>query len=176
MKPYALRWLPALVAILALCPLRMQAQAAAEYATTTNGIGTLGAKVGSMIGAAAKQTTQTAQKGIPQPSVQKNAPQPAPANLDAKGKAGAEKAATSGVSTVQIDSTPTGALISVDNTALGHTPASLTLPKGIHVIEIKHDGFTSWQKTILLAGGEKLSLSPALRDPKTSPPIFTVQR
>jgi hypothetical protein len=154
----------------------MQAQAAAEYAITTGAIGTLGAKAASTLGGATKQATQTGQKGIPQPTVQKNVPKPTPPNLDANRKAVAEKAIKSGVSTVQIDSTPSGALISVDNIALAHTPASLTLSKGIHVIELRHDGYISWQKAVLLAGDEKLSLNPALKDPKTSSPIFTVQR
>jgi hypothetical protein len=80
------------------------------------------------------------------------------------------------MSTVHIDSTPSGALILVDNIALGPTPAGLTLPKGIHAIEVRHDGYIAWHQAILLSEGESLSLNPALKDPKTSPPLFTVQR
>jgi hypothetical protein len=170
MKPYAFCWVLVLVATLALCPLRMQAQAAAEYAITTSAVGTLGTKIGSALGGATKQITQTVQKDIPKPT---------PPNLDAHPKAAAEKTTEkttkSGVSTVHIDSTPSGALIFVDNVALGRTPASLTLPKGIHAIEVRHDGYNSWHQTILLSEGENLLLNPALKDPKTSPPIFTVQ-
>src|ERR1019366_8056326 len=167
MKPYSLRWVLVLVATLAMCPLRMQAQAAVEYAITTNAVGTLGAKVGSALGGATKQATQ---------SVQKDVPKPTPPNLDANRKAVAAKARKSGASTVRIDSTPSGALISVDNIALAHTPTSLTLPKGKHVIELRHGGYISWQKAIVLAEGEKLSLNPALEDPKTSPMIISIQR
>lgn len=179
MKPYTLCWVLALVVTLALCPRRMQAQAAAEYAITTSAVGTLGAKIGSALGAATKQITQT---------VQKDTPKPISPNLDAHPKAAAEKTTAkttektterttkSGVSTVHIDSTPSGALILVDTVALGHTPASLTLPKGIHAIEVRHDGYVSWHQAILLSEGETLSLDPALKDPKTSPPLFTFRR
>ena len=175
MKPYILRWVVVLVATLVLCPLRMQAQAAAEYAITTSAVGTLGAKIGSALGAVAKQVPQTVQKDIPKP--------PSP-NLDAQPKAAAEKTTEkttekitkTGVNTVHINSTPSGASIFVDNVALGHTPASLNLPKGIHAIEVRHDGYIAWHQAILLSEGESLSLNPTLKDPKTSPPLFTVQR
>jgi len=153
----------------------MQAQAAVEYAITTSAVGTLGAKIGSALGAAAKQVPQTVQKEIPNP---------ASPNLNARSKAAAEKTSEkttekitkSGVSTVHINSAPAGALIFVDNVALGYTPASLNLPKGIHAIEVRHDGYIAWHQAILLSEGESLSLNPALKDPKTSPPLFTVQR
>lgn len=176
MKPPALCWVLVLVATLALCPLRTMAQAGAEYATATSAVGSLGAKLGSALGAATKQTTQTVQKGVVQPTAQKNLAKLTPANPGATQKADGEKATRSGPSTVQIDSTPSGAEVSVDNVVLAHTPASLTLAKGIHVIEIRHDGFVSWQKTILLAGGEKISLDPALKDPKAASSLFTVHR
>jgi flagellar hook protein FlgE len=174
MKRYA--WILVLAATLAVFPPRLQAQAAAEYATTTSAIGSLGAKVSSALGAATKQATQTAQKGVTQPTLQKNAAKPTPANPNASATALADKATTSSVSTVRFDSTPSGAAVSVDNVVVAHTPATLTLPKGIHVIEMKHDGYAPWQNTILLAGGEKLSLNPALKDPKAFSPIFTVHR
>ena len=171
MKPYAFCWALVLVAMLALCPLRMQAQAAAEYAITTSAVGTLGAKIGSTLGAVAKQVPQ---------KVQKETPQPAPPNLSAQPWAAAgkttDKTPKSSVSNVHIDSTPSGALIFVDNVAFGHTPASLNLPKGIHAIEVRRDGYISWHQAILLSEGENLSLNPALKDPKTSPPLFAVQR
>ena len=176
MKPYTLCWVLALVATLALYPHRMQAQAAAEYAITTSAVGTLGAKIGSALGAATKQMTQTVQKDIPKPiSPNPNAHPKAAAEKKTTEKT-TERTTKSGVSTVHIDSTPSGALILVDTVALGHTPASLTLPKGIHAIEVRHDGYVSWHQAILLSEGESLSLDPALKDPKTSPPLFTVQR
>ena len=176
MKPPVRLWVLVLAAMMALCPLRMRAQAAAEYAATTSAIGTLGAKVSSALGTATKQSTQTVQKSVTQPALQKKSVKPTSANPNAGGKPLADKATTSSVSTVQFDSTPAGAAISVDNVVLAHTPARLTLPKGIHVIEIRHDGYAPWQNTILLAGGEKLTLNPALKDFKASSPIFTVHR
>jgi hypothetical protein len=186
MKRYTLRWTLVLVTIFALCPQRLRAQGAAEYGITTSVTGALGAKIGSALGGAIKQATPTLQQVLPQPP-NPNANRKPAAGKAMAGKVVAEKEAAgkatqsgvstaSGVSMVQIDSTPAGASISIDNVALGHTPASLTLSKGIHVIELSHDGLTSWQKTILLGDGEKLSLNAALKDPKTSRPLFTVQR
>ena len=186
MKRYRLQWMPALAAILVLCPMRLQAQGAAEYGITTSVTGALGAKIGSALGAAIKQATPTLQQVLPQPP-NPNANRKPAAGKAVAGKMVAEKepvgkatpggaGTASGVSMVQMDSTPAGAAILIDNVALGHTPASLTLSKGIHVIEVSHDGLTSWQKTILVTGGEKLSLNAPLKDPKTSRPLFTVQR
>ena len=186
MRRYRLQWMPALAAILVLCPMRLTAQGAAEYGITTSVTGALGAKIGSALGGAIKQATPTLQQVLPQP------PNPNANRKPAAGKATAAKmvaekepsgkatpggvVTASGVSMVQIESTPAGASISIDNVALGHTPASLTLSRGIHVIEVSHDGLTSWQKTILLGDGERLSLNATLKDPKTSRPLFTVQR
>lgn len=167
MKPSARCWTMAFVAFLALCPLRAQAQGLAEYSTALGAIGNVGAQASSALGTATKQAAQT---------VQKNISNPTPANLDAHRKTLTGKATKNGASTVHIDSTPSGALVSVDNLAVAHTPAHLTLPKGIHVIQVSHDGYISWQKSVLLGEGEKLSLNPALKDVKTSKPIFTVQR
>ena len=183
MRRYTLRWMLVLIVILALCPLRLQAQGAAEYGIATSAAGTLGAKISSALGGATKQVTPTLQQVLPNPTPANHVPNPKRvAGKVASGQKGAAKATqggagtASGVSTVQIDSAPSGASISIDSVALGHTPARLTLSKGIHVIELSHDGFTSWQKTILLGDGEKLSLNAALKDPKTSRPLFTVQR
>lgn len=172
MKPYAFCWALVLAVTSALCPLRIEAQAAAEYAITTSAAGTLGAKIGSALGAATKQATHTVQKDASKPTFRR---------LDAYPKAATaktldEKTTKSGISTVHVDSLPPGALIFVDNIAIGHTPATLTLPKGIHAIEVRHNGYISWHQAILLSEGESLSLNPALKDPKTSPPIFTVKR
>jgi hypothetical protein len=183
MKPYAFRWMLVVVTVVVSCPLRVQAQAAGEYAITTSAVGTLGTKIGSALGGMTKQATPTLQQVLPNPAP----PVQDVSGKKAAGKMVAEKetagkapkvgvTAASGVSTVQIDSTPSDAAISIDNVVVAHTPTTLTLAKGIHVIELSHDGFISWQKTILVPGGEMLSFNPALKDPKTSPPLFTVQR
>jgi hypothetical protein len=186
MKPFALLLGLVLVVTLAFCPTRMQAQGVVEYGVATSAVGTLGAKIGAAIGGVTKQVTPTLQQQIPNPN-----PSPqshAAARKPVAGKVGAKKdaaaapekdevsPAANGPSTVQFDSTPSGAEISVDNVVLGHTPATLTLAKGIHAVQLTHDGYTSWQKTLLVGEGEKLSFNPALKDQKTSTPLFTVQR
>ena len=171
MKPFALCCVVVLVETLALCPTPVQAQAAAEYGVTTSAVGTLGTKIGSALGSALGGANQQAAR-----TVLKAPLNPAPITPEAKPKGSADKLAKTGPNSVHLDSTPSAASIYIDNVASGQTPANLTLAKGIHVIELRHEGFTSWQKTILLTEGEKLSFSPALKDPKTSHPMFTVQR
>jgi hypothetical protein len=185
MKPFALLWGFALAATLAFCPTRLPGQGVVEYGVATSAVGSLGARIGAAIGGVTKQVTPTLQQQIPAPNP---SPQSHAANRHpATGKASASKetarvpekssvTTATGPSTVQFESTPSGAAISVDNVVLGHTPATLTLAKGIHNVQLSHDGFDSWQKTLLLGEGEKLSFNPALKDPKTSPPLFTVQR
>jgi hypothetical protein len=171
MKLIALACVVVMVEVLALSPAHVHAQAAAEYGVANSGVGTLGAKIGSALGSALgganKQASQTVLK----------APlNPAPSTPQAKPGGTLDKSAKTGPNSLHLDSTPSGASIYIDTVATGKTPANVTLAKGIHMIELRHDGFTSWQKTILVTEGEKLSFSAALKDPKTSHPMFTVQR
>ena len=171
MKQPAICCFLVLVGTMALCPPRARGQGAAEYGAATSAVGTLGTKIGSAIGSALgganKQASQTVLKGPLSPAL---------STPDPNRKDNSPKVAKSGPNSVHLESTPTGAAIYVDSVVSGHTPADLTLAKGIHVIELRHEGFTSWQKTLLLTEGEKVSLNPALKDPKSSHPMFTVQR
>ena len=60
-------------------------------------------------------------------------------------------AISSEVTTVNINSTPTGADILIDSKFVGNTPSSLQLPGGEHTIAIEKTGFKTWQRTMSVA-------------------------
>ncbi len=160
-----------LTAMFTLCPGRAHAQGAVEYGAATSAAGSLGAKLGSALGSAlnnaSNQTTQTVIKNAPVTSSQKSS---------AAHKTSSTQPLRTGPARVNIESTPAGAAILVDGNPRGITPATLSLARGLHNIQVSHDGLESWQQTLLLSEGENLSLKPILKDPKKSAPRFTVQR
>lgn len=160
-----------LIVLFTLCPRRVHAQGVVEYGAATSAAGSLGAKLGTALGSAlngaSKQTTQTVIKEAPAAPSQK---------VSANHRESPIKPAKTGPASVLVQSTPPGAAVLVDNVPHGQTPTTLSLAKGIHVIQVSHDGFDSWQQTVLLTEGENLSLKPVLKDPKKSTPRFTVQR
>jgi hypothetical protein len=150
---------------------RLHAQGAVEYGAATSAAGSLGAKIGSALGSApnntSTQTTQTVIRSAPPGSSQKVSSRPQYSPI---------APAKTGPASVRIESTPPGATVLVDSVPHGQTPTQLSLAKGLHVIQVRHDGFDSWQQTLLVSDGENLSLKPILKDPKKSAPRFTVQR
>ena len=57
---------------------------------------------------------------------------------------------------VSFKSTPAGADILMDGYLLGHTPAILRLPFGMHLISIQKWGFDAWQRDVNVKGNEPL--------------------
>jgi hydrogenase maturation factor len=55
------------------------------------------------------------------------------------------------ITTVNINSTPTGADILIDAKFVGNTPSSLQLSAGEHTIVIEKAGYKSWQRTMAVA-------------------------
>jgi hypothetical protein len=51
---------------------------------------------------------------------------------------------------ITIDSSPSNAEIELDNQPVGKTPATLTMPKGVHGIIVSKDGFFNWNKTMYM--------------------------
>jgi hypothetical protein len=166
-----LSFLLTFAAPLMLCPRVVHAQGVVEYGVATSAVGSLGAKLGSALGSALNNaSTQTTETVI------KNAPSAPSQKLSPTDKVLPAKPPKTGPASVLIESNPPGAAVLIDGVAHGETPATLSLAKGIHVIQVSHDGFDSWQQTLLLSEGENLSLKPVLKDPKISLPRFTVQR
>lgn len=49
---------------------------------------------------------------------------------------------------VDIESTPTGAVVQIDGVAVGTTPLATDLPTGIHDIQVSKEGFVPWQERV----------------------------
>jgi hypothetical protein len=56
-------------------------------------------------------------------------------------------------SDVAVTSTPAGADIELDGTFVGSTPSTITVTAGDHTIKLKRSGFTLWERTIKVSGG-----------------------
>jgi hypothetical protein len=66
------------------------------------------------------------------------------------------------LSTVQIDSTPTGAEITVDEKFMGNTPSSVRLAAGDHKIKLEKSGFKTWERTLTVSSGATATVAPTL--------------
>ena len=56
-------------------------------------------------------------------------------------------------SAVAVTSTPAGADIELDGAFVGSTPSTVTVTVGDHTITLKKSGFTPWERTIKVSGG-----------------------
>lgn len=64
--------------------------------------------------------------------------------------------------TVMVSSNVQGADVYVDGMFVGNTPANLKLKDGIHIIEVKKQGCSSYRKELRVFGGSELSLRAEL--------------
>ena len=55
-----------------------------------------------------------------------------------------------------------GAEVTADGAFVGNSPASLRLPEGIHVIEVRKTGFAAYRKEVRVLAGSDLALRAAL--------------
>ena len=56
-------------------------------------------------------------------------------------------------SDVAVTSSPTGADIELDGAFVGNTPSTITVAAGDHTITLKKSGFSIWEQTIKVSGG-----------------------
>ena len=68
---------------------------------------------------------------------------------------------------VSLNSTPPGAQVTVDGTAMGETPASFQIDPGEHEIQIQKEGFAVWKQKVTAKPGEPIDLNAKLRVPAT---------
>jgi hypothetical protein len=54
---------------------------------------------------------------------------------------------------VEFRSNPAGASINLDGKYVGNTPLTITIPPGLHVVTIRKQDFSSWQKTFTATSG-----------------------
>ncbi|HET9179497.1 MAG TPA: PEGA domain-containing protein [Terriglobia bacterium] len=73
-----------------------------------------------------------------------------------------EQAKTGKTLSVEFKSVPAGATIMVDGYQVGHTPATVQIPLGKHLVTITKWGYESWSQDLDVASGKKLSLNPSL--------------
>jgi hypothetical protein len=71
-------------------------------------------------------------------------------------------AADSASSSVEVNSSPDAAEITVDDKYRGSTPATLKLGAGDHHVKLAKPGFKSWEKTLTLSGGENTKIAATL--------------
>jgi curli biogenesis system outer membrane secretion channel CsgG len=70
---------------------------------------------------------------------------------------------------IQVESTPVGADIIIDNDFVGNTPAKVKVAKGRHTLKIERQGYQGWEKSIMADAGMKIAphLEPTVPVPKT---------
>jgi hypothetical protein len=74
---------------------------------------------------------------------------------------------------VSINSTPAGAQVTVDGTAMGETPASFQIEPGGHEIQLQKEGFAVWKQKVTAKPGEPIDLDAKLRTPAAAKPAAT---
>lgn len=71
-------------------------------------------------------------------------------------------AADAVLSTVEINSTPAGAEITVDEKFMGNTPSSVRLAAGDHKVRLEKSGFKTWERTLTVSSGTTATVAPTL--------------
>ena len=71
---------------------------------------------------------------------------------------------------LNIESTPPGADIEIDNEFAGNTPSTITVIPGSHQIAVKKKGYADWSKTMNITGGT-IHLSADLEQAPSQPPV-----
>lgn len=61
-----------------------------------------------------------------------------------------------------IKSAPEGAEVTIDGKFVGNTPSTLQLKPGEHTISVKKAGYTLWNRTVTVNGGDKITLDASL--------------
>jgi hypothetical protein len=92
-------------------------------------------------------------------------PGPASKNLEtvmAENRQKLETASKAGGGTVQVESTPAKATVSVDGSPVGVSPLELKLPEGKHLVELAHPRFDPWQMEVTVTAHESTSVTAQL--------------
>jgi hypothetical protein len=64
---------------------------------------------------------------------------------------------------INVNSTPDGADIYIDNNFVGNAPASLSLTPGQHSVKVSEDGYKDWQKDLSVSAGSEVNLKASLQ-------------
>ena len=76
--------------------------------------------------------------------------------------AAAPAAAAGSTAKLQIDSTPPGADIEVDDSFVGNTPSDLQVTEGEHTVVVKKAGFKNWERKLKSSAGSSVHIGAEL--------------
>jgi formylglycine-generating enzyme required for sulfatase activity len=62
--------------------------------------------------------------------------------------------------TLEVSSEPEGAIVSVDDRAMGPSPRSLELDAGVHRLRLAAPGYKTWESSVLVRAGETQAIGP----------------
>jgi hypothetical protein len=77
--------------------------------------------------------------------------------------------ADSSISTIDLQSKPDGAQISVDGKYVGNTPTTLHPSVGDHAIKFEKSGFKTWERMLTITPGETTTINPTLEKLEAPP-------
>lgn len=87
-------------------------------------------------------------------------------NPHAPGAAAEAIQVASNTAELNINSTPTGADISIDGAFVGNTPSTVSTSSGDHTVLIAKNGYKSWQRNMKVSGGKIAITADLEREPR----------
>ena len=139
-------------------------QAAAEYGMTVGKSATSTVKAGSAINEGAQRLAGRVQDALGKSIQDSTGKSIRSVNLMEENKRKLEAKSEAGGGTIRIESAPQKATILVDGAEVGYTPASLKVPEGKHIIELRHATSLPWRKEIIVGRNDNLSLKTDLEN------------
>jgi len=115
-----------------------------------------------MTGSQQNQNQNQKQNGQEQKKEEAPPEKPSYLTYTVKKKSLEEQAKTGKTLSVDFKSVPAGATIMVDGYQVGHTPTTVQIPLGKHLVTITKWGYESWSQDLDVASGKNLSLNPSL--------------
>jgi len=75
--------------------------------------------------------------------------------------------------TLKVNSSPSGALITIDGSYAGYTPRTMFIEQGFHRISVSKAGYTSWNAAVFTIGGLTRTVNVTLEPlvPVNAPPV-----
>lgn len=148
-------------------------QAAVEYGAAASRSTAMGAQAASAMRSSTRTTPrQPAARGGLTP------PGPVSKNLEtvmAENRQKLENASKAGGGTVQIESTPAKATVSVDGNPVGVSPLELKLPEGKHLVELAHPQYAPWQMEVTVTAHESTTVTAQLEKKYKSSITLSIQ-
>lgn len=148
-------------------------QAAVEYGAAASRSAAMGAKAGSSMRSSirtnSRQPTARGKLVIPGPPSK---------NIETVMEENRQKLAEgskSGGGSLQVDSNPSKATVSVDGNPVGMSPMELKLPEGKHLVELSHPRFDTWYMQVTVSPNESTSVTAQLEKKYKSSVTLSIQ-